>query len=113
MPQITVTVDDQTYWELRQVAKGRLSAFVNRACLYAIAHCELEPLAYVAYSQGGLGASREMLKTLDDVKNGVQTTLIETPTQKAMKRDNQKLKDGTFFDDSNEEWMKRQKEVNE
>lgn len=103
MPQITVTVDDQTYWELKQVAKGRLSAFVNRACLYAIGHCELEPLAYVAYSQGGLGASREMLKTIHDVKNGIQTTLIETPTQKAMRLDNQKLKDGTFFKGDDEE----------
>jgi hypothetical protein len=54
-----------------------------------------------------------MLKTLDDVKNGVQTTLTETPTQKAMRLDNQKLKDGTFFKASNEEWMKKQKELNE
>jgi hypothetical protein len=103
MPQITVTVDDKTYWELRQVAKGRLSAFVNRACAYAIGHCELEPLAYVAYAQGGLTASREMLKTIDDVNNGVQTTLTQTPTQKAMRRDNQKLKDGTFFKGDDEE----------
>ena len=103
MPQITVTVDDQTYWELRQVAKGRLSAFVNRSCADTIAHCNWEPLAYVAYAQGGIIAAREKLKDIDDVKKGVQTTLNETPTQKAMRKDNQKLKDGTFFKGDDEE----------
>jgi len=103
MPQITVTVDDQTYWEIRQIAKGRLSAFVSRACADTIAHCEWEPLAYVAYSQGGITAARQKLKDIDDVKNGIQTTLNKTPTQKAMERDNQKLKDGTFFKGDGEE----------
>jgi len=103
MPQITVTVDDQTYWEIRQVAKGRLSAFVNRACADTIARCEWEPLAYVAYAQGGILAAREKLKFMDDVKKGVQIQLHGTPTEKAMREDNQKLKDGTFFKGDEEE----------
>ena len=97
MPQITVTVDDQTYWELRQVARGRLSAFVSKACSDAILQCQWEPLVYVAYSRGGIELARSKLRDIDDVKTGKQTTLDQTPTQKAMKRDNQKLKDGTFF----------------
>ena len=77
MPQITVTVDDQTYWELRQVAKGRLSAFVNQACTDAIGLCLWEPLAYLAYAREGIGAAREKLRSMEQVKKGIQTKLGE------------------------------------
>jgi len=75
MPQITVTVDDQTYWELRQVAKGRLSAFVSNACADAIARCSWEPLVYIAYARGGILAARDQLKSLDDIRAGYQTKI--------------------------------------
>ena len=99
MPQITVTVDDQTYWELRQVAKGRLSAFVNQACSDAIGLCLWEPLAYIAYARDGIGAARAKLTALEAMRHSDQTSL----TGLGMKIDNEKLKDGTFFKEGEEE----------
>ena len=43
MPQKTVTLEDQVYWELTShLAKGRQSAFVNEAVLDALRNCAWE-----------------------------------------------------------------------
>ena len=65
MPQITVTLTDEAYWEIRQIAKGRLSAFVNRAVMDAIAACHHEPQAYLSYIREGIPGARTYLRDLD------------------------------------------------
>ena len=89
MPQITVTLTDEMYWEVRQLAKGRVSAFANEAVHDAVRACSYEPTAYVKYARDGIVAARTELERLDAARAAGQTAL------------------------TNEEWMKKQKEENE
>ena len=71
MPQITVTPTDEMYWEVRQLAKGRVSAFINEAVRNAVASCGWEPAAYVKYAQGtgnGIELARSELKRIDEAR---------------------------------------------
>ena len=61
MPQKTVTLEDQVYWELMQVAKGRQSAFVNEALKDAIRILRGNPWAYHWYAREGLDRARQYL----------------------------------------------------
>jgi len=66
MPQKTVTLEDQVYWELMDVAKGRQSAFVNEALKDAQNILCGNPAAYAAYARGGLEAGRaEILRQVE------------------------------------------------
>jgi len=90
MPQKTVTLEDQVYWELTtHLAKGRQSAFVNEAVKTAISNCCWEPSAYVRYAQEGVGAARREVARIDAAKHPNQENL------------------------TNIEWMKKQKEAEE
>ena len=73
MPQITVTLTDEAYWELRQIEKGLKSAFVNEAVMCAVAACDYEPEAYRAYVRGGPTRAREKLGQIDARKDPYQT----------------------------------------
>ena len=75
MPQITVTLSDEAYWELRQIVKGLQSAFVNEAVMCAVAACHYEPEAYRAYVRGGPTRAREKLAQIDARLNPHQTKL--------------------------------------
>ena len=75
MPQKTVTLEDQVYWELMQLAKGRQSAFVNEAVKDAIINCAWEKSAYVTYAQSGLEAARSEIRRIDASKHPNQTKL--------------------------------------
>jgi predicted CopG family antitoxin len=89
MPQKTVTLDDQVYWELSTLEKGRVSAFVNEALKTAISNCHWEPSAYVRYAQEGVEAARREVRRIDAAKHPNQENL------------------------DNIEWMKKQKEAEE
>ena len=76
MPQKTVTLEDQVYWELTSnLAKGRQSAFVNEAVLDALRNCAWEGSAMVKYAQGGLEAARAELRRIAGVNHPDQTKL--------------------------------------
>ena len=78
MPQITVTLTDEMYWEVRQLAKGRVSAFINEAVRNAVASCGWEPVAYVKYAQGngdGIERARSELRRIDAARAPGQTKL--------------------------------------
>jgi hypothetical protein len=67
MPQKTVTLEDQVYWELTQhLEKGKQSAFVNEAVKDAILMCAWSPRAYVKYAQSGLESARDELRRQDE-----------------------------------------------
>jgi len=101
MPQKTVTLEDQVYWELTQhLEKGRQSAFVNEAVKDAIIMCAWSPRAYVKYAQSGLESARAELRRQDDVAMG------EIEFQRALEHPNQENL-------TNVEWMKKQKEAEE
>ena len=73
MPQITVTLTDEAYWELRQIEKGLKSALVKEAVMCAVAACHYEPEAYRAYVRGGPTRAREKLAQIDARKDPYQT----------------------------------------
>jgi hypothetical protein len=75
MPQITVTLSDEAYWELRQIVKGKVSAFCNAAFMDAVKICAYEPEAYNAYVKGGIVGAREALQRIDARNNPNQTKL--------------------------------------
>jgi len=77
MPQKTVTLEDQVYWELTTLAKGRVSAFVNEALKNAISNCCYEPSAYVRYAQEGIEAARREVRRIDAAKHPNQKKLGE------------------------------------
>ena len=89
MPQKTVTLEDQVYWELSTLEKGRVSAFVNEAVKPAISNCCWEPSAYVRYAQEGVEAARREVARIDAAKHPNQENL------------------------TNLEWMEKQKEAEE
>ena len=90
MPQKTVTLEDQVYWELTtNLAKGRQSAFVNEAVKDALIQCGWEGSAMVKYAQGGLEAARAEIRRISAVNHPNQENL------------------------TNIEWMEKQKEVKE
>jgi hypothetical protein len=67
MPQKTVTLEDQVYWELTtHLAKGKQSAFVNEAIKDAIIMCAWSPRAYMKYAQSGLESARDELRRQDE-----------------------------------------------
>lgn len=96
MPQKTVTLEDQVYWELMALAKGRQSAFVNEAVKDAIRACCWDPRAYMKYAQGGLEAARAEIKRADEAAQS------EIEFNKALYH-----KEQTNL--SNVEWMEKQK----
>ena len=83
MPQKTVTLEDQVYWELMALAKGRQSAFVNEAVKDALKILCWNHRAYAAYARGGLEAGRfEILRQAErtDAEEEFQRAL-EHPDQ--------------------------------
>jgi hypothetical protein len=61
MPQITVTLADDVYWDLQNLPKGLKSKFVNQAMEAAILRCidnvgTVCPARMHAYARGRLGA---------------------------------------------------------
>ena len=53
MPQITVTVDDDVYWDLMNLPKGLKSKFVCVALRHVITwKCDNDPSAMYAYARG-------------------------------------------------------------
>jgi len=83
MPQKTVTLEDQVYWELMQVEKGRQSAFVNEALKDAINILCSNARAYAAYARGGLEAGRL------EIKRQAERTDAELEFQRALEHPNQ------------------------
>ena len=77
MPQKTVTLEDQVYWELTTLEKGRVSAFVNRAVLEAIQACSWQPSAYVRYAQSGWESARAEVRRIKAANHPEQTKLGE------------------------------------
>ena len=66
MPQKTVTLEDQVYWDLTQnLEKGRQSAFVNEAIKDAIRMCSFDHWAMHWYAREGLERAREYLREQD------------------------------------------------
>lgn len=98
MPQITVTLSDEAYWELRQIEKGLKSAFVNEAVMCAVAACHYEPEAYRAYCRGGPSRAREKLAQIDARGNPNQMKLEIVEE---------------VVETENEKWIREQKEANE
>jgi len=96
MPQKTVTLEDQVYWELTQhLAKGKQSAFVNEAVKDAIIMCAWSPSAYRKYAESGLEAARAEIRRQDETEmSKIQfERALEHPKQENLK---------------NIEWMKKQ-----
>ena len=83
MPQKTVTLEEQVYWEVTQLEKGRQSAFVNEAVKDAIKILCWNPHAYAAYARGGLEAGRE------EIKRQAERTDSELAFQRALEHPNQ------------------------
>ena len=53
LPQITVTVDDDVYWDLMNLPKGLKSKFVCTALRHVITwKCDNDPGAMYAYARG-------------------------------------------------------------
>lgn len=93
MPQITVTLADDVYWDLQNLPKGLKSKFVNQAMESAIQKCldntnrgTVCPARMHAYARGRLGQ-------YDAAKHNDQTVLIA--------------------ESENEKWIREQKELNE
>ena len=55
MPQVTITIDDEAYWELREVEKGLKSAFINAALRDAFRVCNYSPLFYRKFARSRFG----------------------------------------------------------
>jgi hypothetical protein len=84
MPQKTVTLEDQVYWELTQhLEKGRQSSFVNEAVKDAIIMCAWCPSAYRKYAQMGLEAARAELRRIDE------TEMAKIQFERALEHPNQ------------------------
>jgi hypothetical protein len=66
MPQITVTLSDEAYWELMQIEKGLKSGFVNQAVMEAVRTCFYDPEVYRSYVREGVIGARERLKSIQD-----------------------------------------------
>jgi hypothetical protein len=75
MPQKTVTLEDQVYWDLTQLTKGRQSAFVNEAVKNAIIRCAWQNSAMVKYAQLGEDAGIAELRRLNASLHPNQTKL--------------------------------------
>ena len=94
MPQITVTLADDVYWELQNLPKGLKSKFVNAAMESAIQKCldntnrgTVCPARMHAFARGRLGA-------YDAAQHVDQQSLEVVETE-------------------NEKWIREQKEANE
>lgn len=75
MPQKTVTLDDQVYWDLTQLEKGRQSAFVNEAVKNAIMRCAWLNSAMVKYAQQGEDAGVAEMRRINASMHPNQTKL--------------------------------------
>ena len=78
MPQITVTLADDVYWDLQNLPKGLKSKFVNMAMEAAIQKCldntnrgTVCPARMHAYARGRLG-SYDASQHVDQQKLGVE-----------------------------------------
>ena len=78
MPQITVTLADDVYWDLQNLPKGLKSKFVNEAMEAAIKKCldntnrgTVCPARMHAYARGKL-ASYDASQHVDQQKLGVE-----------------------------------------
>ena len=101
MPQKTVTLEDQVYWDLTQnLEKGRQSAFVNEAIKDAVRMCGFDHWAMHWYACEGLERAREYLKEQNE------RAMAELEFQRALNHPNQENL-------TNIEWMKKQKEAEE
>ena len=94
MPQVTITVCDEAYWELREIEKGMKSAFINAALRDAFKVCNYDPLFYRKFARARYG--REA---------------VEEHTQQinAAAHENQQTLD--VVESENEKWMREQKEA--
>jgi hypothetical protein len=79
MPQITITIDDQAYWELREVEKGLKSAFINAALRDAFKVCNYCPMFYRKFARARFGreAVEEDTVAINAAKHPDQTTFTE------------------------------------
>ena len=77
MPQITITIDDQAYWELREVEKGLKSAFINAALRDAFKVCNYCPMFYRKFARARFGreAVEEDTVAINAAKHPNQTKL--------------------------------------
>ena len=98
MPQITVTLADDVYWDLQNLPKGLKSKFVNQAMEAAIKKCldntnrgTVCPARMHAYARGRLAA-------YDAAKHHVQQS-----------QEIQKL--NAIVESENEKWIREQKEA--
>ena len=55
IPQVTVTVCDEAYWELREIEKGLKSAFINAALRDAFKVCNYDPMFYRKFARARYG----------------------------------------------------------
>ena len=102
MPQKTVTLEDQVYWELMDLDKGRQSSFVNEAVKDAQRILCHNPSAYAAYARGGLEAGRQEIR-----RQAERTRLMsQEDYQRALEHPDQENL-------TNLEWMEKQKEAEE
>ena len=83
MPQKTVTLEDQVYWDLMDLEKGRQSAFVNEAVKDAQRILCWNPAAYAAYARAGLEAGRQ------EIKRQAERTDAEVEFQRALEHPDQ------------------------
>ena len=98
MPQITVTLSDEAYWELRQIAKGRLSAFVNRAVMDAVGACHYDPDIYTHYIREGIPGARSAIADKDARNKQLYPKQFLVETEEVV-------------ESANEKWMREQKEA--
>ena len=104
MPQITVTLDEMTYMDLvHNLPKGTKSAFVNRAVKRAInGVCGREGFAMHCYAREGVQSAHDALNVILARRHEEQEDL---------KKWDKINKDAV--NESNVEWMKQQKEMEE
>jgi len=78
MPQITVTISDDVYWDLMTLPKGLKSKYVNEALGWAVNKCRSDnglgdvcPARMHAYARGRLAAYESSIHG-DQTKLGVE-----------------------------------------
>lgn len=95
MPQITVTLHDEVYWDLQNIPKGLKSKFVNEALVLAMMKClsdspigEVCPAKMHAFARGKLGQYEEMGAPLPPIATAPP---IESPNEKWMREQKEAL----------------------
>ena len=79
MPQITVTLSDEAYWELMQIEKGLKSGVVNQSVMEAVRTCFYDPEVYRAYVREGVIGARSKLRSIQE-----RPTFAKHPNQQQL-----------------------------